>query len=90
MDNGNITRRKSNLARNLIVIVVGVVAVVFLSYFLVLKISKNQAGSASRNAILKAWKEYDYKSVYGLSQRILDENPFNNFALTYQIGRAHV
>lgn len=83
MDNGNITRRKSNLARNLIVIVVGVVAVVFLSYFLVLKISKNQAGSASRNAILKAWKEYDYKSVYGLSQRILDENPFNNFALTY-------
>lgn len=83
MDNGNITRRKSNLARNLIIVAVGIVCVIFLSYFLVSKINTKRASSANKSTILKAWKEYDYKTVCELSQHILDENPFNNFALTY-------
>ena len=83
MDNGNITRRKSNLARNLIIIAVGIVCVIVLSYFLFSTVSVKRSSSANTGTILKAWKKYDYKSVYELSQHILDVNPFNNFALTY-------
>lgn len=83
MDNGNIVRRKSNFARNLIIIAFGIAAVICLSYFLFSKFNSRRTFSANTGTILKAWKDYDYKTVYEFSQHILDENPFNTFALTY-------
>lgn len=83
MISGNIGKRNSNFVRNLIFFILGLAVVVCASFFLVKKLRKNIVSSANRTTITKAWKGYDYQKVYELTQQMLDENPFNNFALTY-------
>lgn len=83
MINENIARKKSNVVRNLSIFFCCIAVVVFLSLFVFKKIFYYRSNTANSSSIIKAWSEYDYQKVYGLSQQILDDNPFNNLALTY-------
>lgn len=83
MVNENIARRKSNFVRNLAVIVSGLVIVSLLSVFLVSKYKKIRSVSANTGTVIKAWKQYDYVQVYELTRQMLENKPFNNFALAY-------
>ncbi len=83
MISGNIGRRNSNVVKKLVLFILVVLIIAFATFFLVKKINKNRSLSANRSTVVKAWKQYDYQKVYELTQQILDEKPFNNFALTY-------
>lgn len=83
MFNSNVIKRKSNFLRNLILLFVTIVFILFL--FIVIRkvyISKNR-GTVSRNQVINGWKKFDYQEVYNLTEKLLLKNPLNNFALVY-------
>jgi len=83
LDNRNYGHRKLNWLPKLIkaaCVVIFAGAVVFLSIFFVNKYNKNRI---TVNTIKEAWSDYDYQKVYELSKAFLQENPYNNSALTY-------
>lgn len=64
--------------------VVGIIIVVgCLSFFAYKSISKYTNQKVSINTIKEAWTVYDYQKVYELSKKFLQDNPYNNSALTY-------
>lgn len=46
-------------------------------------VGKYKKNSVSIKEIKNAWASYDYQKVYELSKSYLNENPYNNTALTY-------
>lgn len=84
MRENNVIRRKSNLVRNLIISFVSLVGIFLVLFFSIRFYRKVNANSPTRKAVTTAWNSYDYQKVYELCHKVLEENPFNNFALTYQ------
>ncbi len=83
IENSSYAKKKSHLLRNLIrvaVVVVVLSAVAFSTYF---GIKKYQQGRISIKTIKEAWAEYDYQKVYELCKVFLQDNTYNNTALTY-------
>ena len=83
IENSSYAKKKSNLLRNIIrvaIIAVVLSAIAFSSYLL---ISKNQQGKITIKTIRSAWAEYDYQKVYEYGKAFLQDNPYNNTALTY-------
>lgn len=61
-------------------VMIAIFVVIAISVFFILKVQRNKV---SIKTIQQAWKEYDYHTVYELSKIYLQDNPFNNTALTY-------
>ena len=83
IENSSYAKKKSHLLRNVIRIAVVVVllsAVAFSTYF---GIRKYQSGRISIKTIKEAWAVYDYQKVYELCKVFLQDNTYNNTALTY-------
>ncbi len=83
IENSSYAKKKSNLLRNIIrvaIIAVVLSAIAFSSYLL---ITKNQQGKITIKTIRSAWAEYDYQKVYEYGKAFLQDNPYNNTALTY-------
>ncbi len=83
IENSSYAKKKSHLLRNVIriaVVVVVLSAVVFSTYF---GIKKYQSGRISIKTIKEAWAVYDYQKVYELCKVFLQDNSYNNTALTY-------
>jgi tetratricopeptide (TPR) repeat protein len=83
IENSSYAKKKSHLLRNVIhvaVVVVVLSAVAFSTYF---GIRKYQSGRISIKTIKEAWAEYDYQKVYELSKAFLQNDTYNNTALTY-------
>ncbi len=71
------------MLRNIIrvaIIAVVLSAIAFSSYLL---ITKKQQGKITIKTIRSAWAEYDYQKVYEYGKAFLQDNPYNNTALTY-------
>ena len=83
IENSSYAKKKSHLLRNLIrlaVVLVLVSAAAFSTYF---GIRKYQSGRISIKTIKEAWAVYDYQKVYELCKVFLQDNTYNNTALTY-------
>lgn len=83
IENSSYAKKKSHLLRNVIriaVVVVVLSAVAFSTYF---GIKKYQSGRISIKTIKEAWAVYDYQKVYELCKVFLQDNTYNNTALTY-------
>jgi len=83
IENSSFAKKKSHLLRNLIrlaVVLVLVSAAAFSTYF---GIRKYQSGRISIKTIKEAWAVYDYQKVYELCKVFLQDNTYNNTALTY-------
>ena len=84
MSESNIVRRESNFFRNLVIVLLSIASVTGIILFSVHLYKKNNADKPTKKAIVTAWKNYDYQKVFEYTHFVLEENPFNNFALTYQ------
>ncbi|MBR5943707.1 MAG: hypothetical protein IKZ94_02025, partial [Lachnospiraceae bacterium] len=83
IENSSYAKKKSHLLRNLIrvaVVILILSAVAFLTFF---AIRKYQSGRITVKTIKEAWGEYDYQKVYELCKVFLQDNTYNNTALTY-------
>ena len=83
IENSSYAKKKSHLLRNLIrvaVVALIIAAVAFSTFF---GIKKYQSGKITIKTIKEAWAVYDYQKVYELSKLFLQDNTYNNTALTY-------
>ena len=83
IENSSYAKKKSHLLRNTIrVAIVAVVlsAIVTASMF---GVKKYHEGRITIKTIKSAWAVYDYQKVYELCKSFLQENTYNNTALTY-------
>ena len=83
IQNLNVGKKQSHILRNILIslsIAVALAAVVFLSYFF---ISRYSSKKITINTLKEKWNEYDYLGLYEIGKTYLQENPYNNTALTY-------
>ncbi len=83
IEDSSYAKKKSHFLRNLIRIGVAVALLSLVGFFTYKTILKYQQGRISIKTIKTAWAEYDYQKVYELSKTFLQDNTYNNTALTY-------
>ena len=83
IEDSSYAKKKSHFLRNLIRIGVAVALLSLVVFFTYKTILKYQQGRISIKTIKTAWAEYDYQKVYELSKTFLQDNTYNNTALTY-------
>ena len=83
IENSSFAKKKSHLIRNLVRAGIIIVVVVLIAFFTTRGIQKYQQGRITIKTIREAWAEYDYQKVYELCKAFLQENSYNNTALTY-------
>ena len=82
-ENLNVGKKQSHIIRKILLffgIAVILAALVFLSYFF---ISRHFSKKITINTLKEKWNEYDYLGLYEIDKTYLQENPYNNTALTY-------
>lgn len=84
MSESNVVRQESKFLRNSVIVLLLAAAITGITLFSIKTYRKNNENKPTTKAITTAWKQYDYQRVYELTHLILEDNPFNNFALTYQ------
>lgn len=82
LDNNN-GHLESNWLLKIVSVILIAAVVVVISFFSYKLISKYRNKTITINTIKEAWAVYDYQQVYELSKVFLQDNPYNNSALTY-------
>ena len=83
IENSSYAKKKSHLLRNTIriaAVLLALSAVAFATWF---GINKYNSGRITVKTIKAAWAEYQYQKVYELCKVFLQDNTYNNTALTY-------
>ncbi|BDC93568.1 TPR repeat-containing protein [Treponema bryantii] len=83
IENSSYAKKKSHLLRNIIRTAVVIIVVSAIAFSAVFLIKKYQSGKITIKTIKEAWAVYDYQKVYELSKIFLQDNTYNNTALTY-------
>lgn len=83
MLNSNVIKRKSKLGRNLTILISAAVGFAVITVLLIKMFQGTFQDRVTNKKIVDAWNQYDYQKVNELTAVLLEENPFNNFALVY-------
>ena len=83
IENSSYAKKKSHLLRNLLRVAAVALALSALIFTTVFGIRKYQQNRISIKTIKEAWGSYDYQKVYELCKVFLQDNTYNNTALTY-------
>lgn len=83
MLNSNVIKRKSKLGRNLTILISAAVGFAVIIVLLIKMFQGTFQDRVTNRKIVDAWNQYDYQKVNELTAVLLEENPFNNFALVY-------
>ena len=83
IENSSYAKKKSHLLRNIVRLAAVVVVVSAVAFSIWFGINKYNSGRISVKTIKEAWAEYDYQKVYELCKVFLQDNTYNNTALTY-------
>ncbi|MEE1211913.1 MAG: tetratricopeptide repeat protein [Treponema sp.] len=81
--NSNVIKRKSKLGRNLTILISAAVGFAVITVLLIKMFQGTFQDRVTNKKIVDAWNQYDYQKVNELTAVLLEENPFNNFALVY-------
>ena len=83
IENSSYAKKKSHFLRNSIRAGLVVIALSAIALTTIWGIKKYQSGRITIKSIKEAWSEYDYQKVYELSKAFLQNDTYNNTALTY-------
>ena len=83
IENSSYAKKKSHLLRNLIRVAAVIVLLSVIALSTWFGINKYQQGRITIKNIKEAWSVYDYQKVYELSKAFLQNDTYNNTALTY-------
>ncbi|MCR4741492.1 MAG: tetratricopeptide repeat protein [Treponema sp.] len=82
-ENSNSARRKNPWIKRGLVILSSLILIFLILLCVRFFVIRYNNSHITINAIKKAWNEYDYTKVYELSKIYLQDNNYNNTALTY-------
>ena len=83
IDNQNVGKRKK-VSLKKVFAVLGIVAVISaLSFFTYILINNHYKNKITIKTLKEKWNEYDYSGLYETGKAFLQDNPYNNTALTY-------
>ena len=83
IENSSYAKKKSHLLRNIIRVAIVVVSLSAVTVGTIFVIKKTQQNKITLRTIRNTWAEYDYQKVYEYGKVFLQDNPYNNTALTY-------
>ena len=83
LENNSVAKKKSHILSKLIRIICIAVALCLIAFVIFFFVYKHNQNKVTIKTIKNAWSTYDYQKVYELSKAFLDENPYNNTAITY-------
>ena len=83
IENSSYAKKKSHLLRNLVRVAAVIVLLSVIALSTWFGINKYQQGRITIKTIKEAWSVYDYQKVYELSKAFLQNDTYNNTALTY-------
>ena len=83
IENSSYAKKKSHLLRNIIRVVIVVLSLSAVTVATIFVIQKTQQNKITLRTIRNTWAEYDYQKVYEYGKAFLQDNPYNNTALTY-------
>ena len=83
IENSSYAKKKSHLLRNLVRVAAVIVLLSVIALSTWYGINKYQQGRITIKNIKEAWSVYDYQKVYELSKAFLQNDTYNNTALTY-------
>ena len=85
IENSSYAKKKSHLLRNILRLAAVVLVLSAVAFATLFGIRKYQQNRISIKTIKEAWGSYDYQKVYELCKVFLQDNTYNNTALTYYI-----
>ncbi len=83
IENSSYAKKKSHLLRNIVRVAAVIVLLSVIALSTWFGINKYQQGRITIKTIKEAWSVYDYQKVYELSKAFLQNDTYNNTALTY-------
>lgn len=83
IESSSYAKKKSNFLRNAVRAVLVLIALSAIFFTSLYAIRKYQSGRISIKTIKEAWSQYDYQKVYELCKAYLQNDTYNNTALTY-------
>ena len=83
IENSSYAKKKSHLLRNLVRVAAVIVLLSVIALSTWFGINKYQQGRITIKTIKETWSVYDYQKVYELSKAFLQNDTYNNTALTY-------
>ena len=83
IENSSYAKKKSHLLRNILRLAAVVLVLSAVAFATLFGIRKYQQNRISIKTIKEAWGSYDYQKVYELCKVFLQDNTYNNTALTY-------
>lgn len=83
IDSNSRAHKKSYLIYKILGVAGGIILAGLLVFLGIFFYNKSQENIISIKSIRKAWSQFDYNLVYEQSKMFLQENPYNNAALTY-------
>ena len=83
IENSSCAKKKSHLLRNILRLAAVVLVLSAVAFATLFGIRKYQQNRISIKTIKEAWGSYDYQKVYELCKVFLQDNTYNNTALTY-------
>ena len=83
IENSSYAKKKSHLLRNILRLAAVVLVLSAIAFATLFGIRKYQQNRISIKTIKEAWGSYDYQKVYEFCKVFLQDNTYNNTALTY-------
>lgn len=83
IDSNSYAHTKSYLGLKILGVAGGVVLITFFIFLGIFFFNKSQENKITIKSIRNAWNKFDYNTVYEQSKMFLQDNPYNNSALTY-------
>lgn len=83
IENKNFGKRKSKFLKKIIIILGIIILVSGLSFLSIFIVKQHNKDKITIKNLKEKWLEYDYSGLYEIGKSFLQENPYNNTALTY-------
>lgn len=82
-NNPNIAKRGHKALSITLKVIFSLIVILIAVYIILHYVNLHKDNKITLNNISEKWNEYDYISVYEMGKQYLQEDPFNNTALTY-------
>lgn len=83
IESRNIGKKENHIFRKILIFLSIIILISGITFTTIYFIRKHFSNKITINTLKEKWNEYDYSGLYEIGKTFLQENPYNNTALTY-------